>query len=103
VTCPYRGIAADTLGSKLESIASARTHAGVLVARQIEGGHYTLPSAPRCHVAHRARFHRRPAPLVDYLAAISNSVTESPKPDMKWCWRIRGGDPPSAYSFRGIF
>src|SRR3954454_2580829 len=39
VTCPYRGIAADTLGSKLESIGiSTDFIAGVLVARQIEGG-----------------------------------------------------------------
>jgi ceramide glucosyltransferase len=46
VTCPYRGIAADTLGSKLESIGiSTDFIAGVLVARQIEGGiHFALGS-----------------------------------------------------------
>jgi ceramide glucosyltransferase len=46
VTCPYRGIAADTLGSKLESIGiSTDFIAGVLVARQIENGiHFALGS-----------------------------------------------------------
>jgi ceramide glucosyltransferase len=46
VTCPYRGIAADTLGSKLESIGiSTDFIAGVLAARQIEGGiHFALGS-----------------------------------------------------------
>ena len=46
VTCPYRGIAADTIGSKLESIGiSTDFIAGVLVARQIEGGiHFALGS-----------------------------------------------------------
>src|SRR4029077_19314256 len=46
VTCPYRGIAADTLGSRLESIGiSTDFIAGVLTARQIEGGiHFALGS-----------------------------------------------------------
>ncbi|HLW51924.1 MAG TPA: bacteriohopanetetrol glucosamine biosynthesis glycosyltransferase HpnI [Candidatus Angelobacter sp.] len=46
VTCPYRGIAADTLGSKLESIGiSTDFIPGVLAARQIEGGiHFGLGS-----------------------------------------------------------
>jgi ceramide glucosyltransferase len=46
VTCPYRGIAADTLGSKLESIGiSTDFIPGVLAARQIEGGiHFALGS-----------------------------------------------------------
>lgn len=46
VTCPYRGIAANTLGSKLESIGiSTDFIAGVLAARQIEGGiHFALGS-----------------------------------------------------------
>jgi ceramide glucosyltransferase len=46
VTCPYRGIAADTLGSKLESIGiSTEFIAGVLVARQVEDGiHFALGS-----------------------------------------------------------
>ncbi|HKF21751.1 MAG TPA: bacteriohopanetetrol glucosamine biosynthesis glycosyltransferase HpnI [Candidatus Angelobacter sp.] len=46
VTCPYRGIAAGTLGSKLESIGiSTDFIAGVLTARQIEGGiHFALGS-----------------------------------------------------------
>ena len=46
VTCPYRGIAAPTLGSKLESLGiSTDFCAGVLVARWIEGGvHFALGS-----------------------------------------------------------
>jgi ceramide glucosyltransferase len=46
VTCPYRGIAADTLGSKLESIGiSTEFIPGVLAARRIEGGiHFALGS-----------------------------------------------------------
>lgn len=46
VTCPYRGIAADTLGSKLESLGiSTDFIAGVLAARQIENGiHFALGS-----------------------------------------------------------
>src|SRR5215472_7431323 len=44
VTCPYRGIAAETLGSKLESIGiSTDFIAGVLAAGQIEDGiHFAL-------------------------------------------------------------
>src|SRR5215470_15714819 len=69
VTCPYRGIAANTLGSKLESIGiSTDFIAGVLAAREIEGGiHFALGSTLAIS---------RPAlmaigglrPLVDYLA-----------------------------------
>jgi ceramide glucosyltransferase len=46
VTCPYNGIAAKTLGSKLESIGiSTDFFAGVLAARQIENGiHFALGS-----------------------------------------------------------
>ena len=46
VTCPYRGIATDTLGSKLESVGiSTDFFAGVLAARQIEHGlHFALGS-----------------------------------------------------------
>jgi ceramide glucosyltransferase len=69
VTCPYRGIAANTLGSKLESVGiSTDFIAGVLAARQIENGiHFALGSTLAIS---------RPAlevigglePLVDYLA-----------------------------------
>lgn len=46
VTCPYRGIPANTLGSKLESLGiSTDFIPGVLVARQIENGiHFALGS-----------------------------------------------------------
>jgi ceramide glucosyltransferase len=46
VTCPYRGIAADTLGSKLESVGiSTDFFAGVLAAWKIEKGlHFGLGS-----------------------------------------------------------
>ena len=69
VTCPYRGIAANTLGSRLESIGiSTDFIPGVLAARQIEGGiHFALGSTLAI---------ARPAldaigglaPLVNYLA-----------------------------------
>lgn len=46
VTCLYRGVAAPTLGSRLESLGiSSDFCAGVLVARQMEGGlHFGLGS-----------------------------------------------------------
>src|SRR5262249_61574987 len=46
VTCPYRGIAAETLGSKLESIGiSTDFIAGVLTAGQIvDGLHFAMGS-----------------------------------------------------------
>jgi ceramide glucosyltransferase len=46
VTCLYRGVAAGTIGSRLESLGIATDFcAGVLVARQIEGGlHFGLGS-----------------------------------------------------------
>ena len=48
VTCPYRGIATGTLGSKLESVGiSTDFFAGVLAARQIENGlHFALAVKP---------------------------------------------------------
>jgi ceramide glucosyltransferase len=69
VTCPYRGIAADTLGSKLESIGiSTDFIAGVLAARQIENGiHFALGSTlAMTRGALEAIGGLRP--LVDYLA-----------------------------------
>ena len=69
VTCPYRGIAAATLGSKLESIGiSTDFIAGVLVARQIENGiHFALGSTlAMSRTALDAIGGLRP--LVDYLA-----------------------------------
>jgi ceramide glucosyltransferase len=69
VTCPYRGIAADTLGSKLESIGiSTDFIAGVLVASQIESGiHFALGSTlAMSRTALESIGGLRP--LVDYLA-----------------------------------
>lgn len=69
VTCPYRGIAADTLGSKLESLGiSTDFIAGVLAARQIENGiHFALGSTLAIsRTALEAIGGLRP--LVDYLA-----------------------------------
>lgn len=105
VTCPYRGIAADTLGSKLESIGiSTDFIAGVLVARQIENGiHFALGSTlAMSRTALNAISGLRP--LVDYLAddfelgfriahagyevVLTNVVVETHLP---------------AYSFRGFY
>jgi ceramide glucosyltransferase len=69
VTCPYRGIAAGTLGSKFESLGiSTDFIAGVLTARQIEGGiHFALGSTlAMSRTALDAIGGLRP--LVDYLA-----------------------------------
>src|SRR6185312_13987821 len=69
VTCPYRGIAANTIGSKLESLGiSTDFIAGVLAARQIEGGiHFALGSTlAMSRTALEAIGGLRP--LVDYLA-----------------------------------
>lgn len=69
VTCPYRGIAADTLGSKLESLGiSTDFIAGVLAARQIENGiHFALGSTLAItRTALQAIGGLRP--LVNYLA-----------------------------------
>src|SRR5258708_32204597 len=69
VTCPYRGIAADTLGSKLESVGiSTDFIAGVLAARQVEDGiHFSLGSTlAMSRTALEAIGGLQP--LVDYLA-----------------------------------
>lgn len=69
VTCPYRGIATATLGSKLESIGiSTEFIPGVLVARQIEDGiHFALGSTlAMSRTALEAIGGLEP--LVDYLA-----------------------------------
>ncbi len=69
VTCLYRGVAAPTLGSRLESLGiSTDFCAGVLVARQMEGGlHFGLGST----LAFRRRDLERIGgfeAIVDYLA-----------------------------------
>jgi ceramide glucosyltransferase len=105
VTCPYRGIAADTLGSKLESIGiSTDFIAGVLAARQVEGGiHFALGSTLAIsRVALDAIGGLRP--LVDYLAddfelgyRVSKSGFEVVLADVVVETHL------PAYSFRGFF
>jgi len=68
-TCPYRGIAAPTLGSKLESVGiSTDFIAGVLAARKVENGiHFALGSTlAMSRVALEAIGGLEP--IVDYLA-----------------------------------
>jgi ceramide glucosyltransferase len=69
VTCPYRGIAGGTLGSKLESIGiSTDFIAGVLVAGQIENGiHFALGSTLAITRSALGAIGGL-RPLVDYLA-----------------------------------
>jgi len=69
VTCPYRGIPANTLGSKLESLGiSTEFIPGVLVARQIENGiHFALGSTLAMSRAALDSIGGL-QPLVDYLA-----------------------------------
>jgi ceramide glucosyltransferase len=105
VTCPYRGIAADTLGSKLESIGiSTDFIAGVLVASQIESGiHFALGSTlAMSRTALEAIGGLRP--LVDYLAddfelgyRISKAGYEVVLADIVVETHL------PAYSFRGFF
>jgi ceramide glucosyltransferase len=105
VTCPYRGIAADTLGSRLESIGiSTDFIAGVLVARQIEGGiHFALGSTLAIsRTALEAIGGLRP--LVDYLAddfelgyRVSRAGYEVVLADIVVETHL------PAYSFRGFF
>ncbi len=69
VTCPYRGIAAGTLGSRLESLGiSTDFIAGVLAARQIENGiHFALGSTLAMSRVALEKIGGL-EPLVDYLA-----------------------------------
>ncbi len=68
VTCLYRGIAAPTLGSRLEALGiSTDFAAGVLVARKIERGiHFGLGSTLAFHLADLERMGGFEA-IVDYL------------------------------------
>jgi ceramide glucosyltransferase len=105
VTCPYRGIAAETLGSKLESIGiSTDFIAGVLAAGQIEDGiHFALGSTLAItRTALDAIGGLRP--LVDYLAddfelgyRVSNTGLEVVLADVVVETHL------PAYSFRGFF
>jgi ceramide glucosyltransferase len=69
VTCLYRGVAAETLGSQLESLGISSDFApGVLVARQIEGGvRFGLGSTLVLRRADLARIGGFES-IVDYLA-----------------------------------
>lgn len=69
VTCLYRGLAASTLGSRLESLGiSTDFIPGVLVARQIEGGlHFALGSTMAFRRGDLARIGGFRS-IVDYLA-----------------------------------
>ncbi len=69
VTCLYRGVAAPTLGSRLESLGiSVDFGAGVLVARKLEGSlHFALGSTLAFRRADLARIGGF-KPMVDYLA-----------------------------------
>lgn len=69
VTSLYKGIAAETLGSKLESIGiSTDFFAGVLAARQVEKGiHFALGSTLAISTEALGKIGGI-APLVDYLA-----------------------------------
>jgi ceramide glucosyltransferase len=105
VTCPYRGIAANTLGSKLESMGiSTDFIAGVLVARQIENGiHFALGSTlAMSRTALNAMGGL--SPLVDYLAddfelglRIANAEYEVVLTDIVVETHL------PAYNFRGFF
>lgn len=69
VTCPYRGVAAPTFGSRLEALGiSSDFFAGVLAARQLEGGiRLGLGSTlafRRADLARAGGFE----PLLDYLS-----------------------------------
>lgn len=69
VTSLYKGIAAATLGSKLESLGiSTDFFAGVLAARQVEKGiHFALGSTLAINAEALSKIGGM-APLVDYLA-----------------------------------
>ena len=87
VTCPYRGIAANTLGSKLESLGiSTDFIPGVLVARQIEHGiHFALGSTL---AASRKALNAIGGlePLVDYLADDFELGFRIARQVLMWCW-----------------
>jgi len=68
VTCPYRGVANRTLGSRLESLGiSTDFFPGVLVARKLEGLKFGLGSTLAFHRRHLAAAGGFEA-FVDYLA-----------------------------------
>jgi ceramide glucosyltransferase len=68
VTCPYRGIANRTLGSRLESLGiSTDFFPGVLVARELETIKFGLGSTLACHRRHLEAVGGFAA-FLDYLA-----------------------------------
>ena len=70
VTCLYRGVPADTLGSRLESLSIGTDFmAGVLAARQLEGGlHFGLGST--------LAFRRRDLKAIGGFEAIANYLAD---------------------------
>lgn len=70
VTCLYRGVAAKTLGSRLEAVGiSTDFCAGVLAARQLEGGiHFGLGST--------LAFHRAGLEKIGGFASIVNHLAD---------------------------
>lgn len=105
VTCPYRGIAADTLGSRLESIGiSTDFIPGVLAARQIEGGiHFALGSTLAITRTALDAIGGL-APLVNYLAddfELGNRVSRAGLEVVLADVVVETHLP--AYSFRGFF
>src|SRR5215469_9862636 len=105
VTCPYRGIAAETLGSKLESIGiSTDFIPGVLAARRIEGGiHFALGSTLAISRAALDSIGGL-VPLVNYLAddfELGYRVSEAGLNVVLADVVVETHLP--AYSFRGFF
>lgn len=105
VTCPYRGIAADTLGSKLESLGiSTDFFAGVLSAWKIEKGlHFALGSTLAMSRAALESIGGL-EPLVDYLAddfELGNRIAHAGFEVVLVDLVVETHLP--AYSFRGFF
>lgn len=105
VTCPYRGIAANTLGSKLESLGiSTDFFAGVLSAWKIENGlHFALGSTlAMSRTALDAIGGLEP--LVDYLAddfELGSRIAQAGLEVVLVDLVVETHLP--AYSFRGFF
>lgn len=105
VTCPYRGIAADTLGSKLEAVGiSTDFFAGVFAAWKIENGlHFALGSTLAMSRTALEAFGGLEQ-LVDYLAddfELGNRIAKAGFEVVLIDLVVETHLP--AYSFRGFF